>query len=204
MTSTRLAIAAAVAVSTAAFAQARFDESTGTCRDASGRAAWNPGLKAPCGDFRGQDLSGGDFQGLDLRGARFDGAKLDGASFFRADLRGATLDGASLRRAVLSGANLSGASLNAAQLAGALLTKASFAHASLHGADLRGADLHGASFAEADLRGATFSATRSLLEGARWNFARVDAHTRLPFQGDELARRQLVLAGPAAVVATEP
>lgn len=201
MRSIRFAVLAAVAVSSSAFAQFNYDEASGACRNAAGESGWNVGVRGPCGDLRGQDLSGASFDREDLRGARFDGATLTGASFFRADLRGASFDGAQLTGAVFSGARLDGASLRRATLASAKLMNAVLAQADLREANLRNADLHGAAFANADLRGTVFSAHKALLEGAKWQLARVDGTTRLPFSSEELAARELV---SGTVVATHP
>lgn len=201
MRTTSFAVLAAAVLSTSAFAQFRYDEATGSCRDERGQAGWNVGLRGPCGDLRGQDLTGASFDREDLRGARFDGATLTGASFFRADVRGASFDGARLDRAVFSGARLEGATLRGASLMHAKLVNAALAQADLRQADLRNADLHGAHFTAADLRGARFSAHRALLGGAKWQRARVDGATRLPFAPGELASLGL-MAGD--VVATHP
>jgi uncharacterized protein YjbI with pentapeptide repeats len=189
--SLRIAIVAAVAVSTTAFAQFRYDEVTGACRDTAGREGLNA-VRGPCADLRGQDLRGVDFQGAALQGARFDGAELDGASFFRADLRGASFQGAKLTRAVLSGADLTGAKLSAAVLVGAKLEYATLSNASLQWTDLRNTYLRGAKFEQADLSGARFSTTKALLEGANFAQARFDDATQLPFDTAERARRAMV------------
>lgn len=195
---TNLLVAAVVAVAGSAFAQYRFDPSTGACVNAAGERGLNVGVRGPCGDFSNQNLEGERFAG-DFRGARFDGATLKGASFRSALLSKASFVGADLTGAVLTGARLDGATLTQARLVKAHLEYAQFTGASLEGADLRNACLYHAVFSGADLRMAVFSKQKCMLEGARWENARVLADT-LPFDSNELATRRVTVLGQLAVL----
>lgn len=195
---TNLLVAAVFAVAGSAFAQFRFDPSTGACVNAAGERGLNVGVRGPCGDLSNQNLEDEHFAG-DFRGARFDGAKLKGTSFRSAQLSKASFVGADLTGAVLTSATLDGAVLTQARLVGAHLDYAQLTGASLAGADLRNAYVHRAVFSGADLRTAVFSKTKCLLGGARWENARVLADT-LPFDSNELATRRVTVLGELAAL----
>jgi len=195
---TNALFAAVIVVAAPAFAQFRFDASTGTCLNASGERGLNVGVSGPCSDFSNQNLEGKRFTG-DFRGARFDGANLRGASFQGAQLSKASFIAADLGRAVLTGATLNGAKLVQTRLVGAHLEHANLDGASLEGADVRNACLFRAAFTGADLRTAVFSKQKFMLEGAVWTSALVLSDT-LPFDSSELAARHVTLPGQLAAV----
>jgi uncharacterized protein YjbI with pentapeptide repeats len=142
----------------------RYDESSGTCRDADGREGYNLGSReelqrtrdGECTDFshKGINLTYLWLTKANLRGANFANARWYLGSIKDSDLTGTDLSGTSGQM------DYSGSRLRGARLVGADLTWG----------DLRDADLDGA-----DLEGARFS-----------------LHTQLPFDHDAALQRGMV------------
>lgn len=197
MNANRFAVAAVVLVASAAFAQFRFDPSTGTCRNAAGSIGLNAGVVGPCGDFRGANLEGARLESMDLRGANFDGANLKGASLLGSELTRASFRAADLSKASLRAARLSAAQLTGAKLMGAQLEAATLDGATLSDADLRNACLFRTRFEGANVRGAHFSQARALVANARWSGVIADVDT-LPFTTAELVSMNVQLSQVAS------
>lgn len=119
--------------------------------------------------------------------SRMDHADLREMSVTRSTFKDVSCLSCDLTGILLRSCDLSGAHFEKSSFRGARLQNTSFRGANLAGADFRAATLAFSDLRETDLRGADLRET--VLLGTRFEDARMDESTRLPFSREEAARR---------------